>query len=95
MKKDLHKRKPGTVSGELLISATLQDEVLRFIEYHPAYRFNRNLRKMLLDYLMHEGSLEDLYIKDLLYDLQGLFELLDVIEVDGQLSAVADSPAKK
>lgn len=85
MKKDHHKRKARTGSGELLVSIALQDEVLRFVEYHPAYRFNRNLRKMLLDYLMHESSLEDLYIKDLLYDLQGLFELLDVIEMEGRM----------
>ena len=69
-------------SNELLLSTALQEEFLRFIEYHPPYRFNRNLRKMLLEYLMHEGSLEEFYLKDLLYDLQGLFELLDMIEIE-------------
>lgn len=66
-----------------LVSSALQEEFLRFIEYHPPRRLDRNLRKMLLEHLMHEGSLEDLYLHDLLYDLQGLFELFDAIELDG------------
>lgn len=95
MKKDSRKKKPRIASNEFLISDTLQNELLRFIEYHPAYRFNRNLRKMLLDYLMHESSLEDLYIKDLLYDLQGLFELLDAIEMEGRFENEFGRPSGK
>ena len=82
--KKVHRKSKARIeeSDELLLSTTLQEEFLRFIEYHPPYRFNRNLRKMLLEYLMHEGSLEEFYIKDLLYDLQGLFDLLDMIEME-------------
>lgn len=53
---------------------------MRFIEYHPAARFKKNIRKMLLEFLMTEDGVEKIYLNDLLYDLEGLFELLDVIE---------------
>lgn len=33
------------------LSPELTDEVLRFIEYHPAKRFDKNLRKMLIEFL--------------------------------------------
>jgi hypothetical protein len=68
------------------VSVSLQEEFARFMELHPANRFNRNLRRMLFDYLMHESSLEDFYLKDLLYDLQGLFELFDAIEMEEGLT---------
>lgn len=66
------------------LSRSLQDELLRFMEYHPVSRFNRNLRKMLLEFLMQNGSVENLYFKDLVYDLDGLFELLDAIEIESK-----------
>jgi hypothetical protein len=65
-----------------VLSKTLEDEFLRFLEYHPAGRFTRNLRKMLLEFLMTHGADEGLYLNDLLYDLEGLFELLDCIETE-------------
>lgn len=61
-------------------SVTVQAALARFIEYHPPNRFSRNLRKMLLEFLLTQGGDEGVYFKDLLYDLEGLFELLDVIE---------------
>jgi hypothetical protein len=64
------------------LSPTLESEFSRFIEYHPADRVSRNLRKMLLEFLMAPGADEVLYIKDLLYDLDGLFELLDCVEME-------------
>jgi hypothetical protein len=62
--------------------SALQAEFLRFMEYHPAHRVNRNLRKMLLEFMMLDAAVEAFYLKDLLYDLEGLFELLDAIEAD-------------
>lgn len=62
------------------LSPTLQEEFLRFIEYHPAGRFSKNLRNMLLEFLQFDGAIEAGYLDDLLYDLEGLFALLDVIE---------------
>lgn len=62
------------------ISPTLQEEFLRFIEYHPASRFSKHLRSMLLEFLQFDGAIEAGYLNDLLYDIEGLFSLLDVIE---------------
>jgi hypothetical protein len=59
---------------------TLAEELDRFIEYHPARRLSRNLRKMLMEFLTYEGATEARYLQDLLYDLQGLFEFLESIQ---------------
>lgn len=66
------------------LSPTLQEEFLRFIEYHPAGRFSKNLRNMLLEFLQFDGAIEAGYLNDLIYDLEGLFALLDVIEAEGK-----------
>lgn len=57
----------------------LQEALDSFVENHPINRLTRNLRTMLLEYLQHEGATESLYLQDLLFDLAGLFELLEVI----------------
>lgn len=41
---------------------------------------------MLLDFLMYQGSLEAVYLRELVEDLDGLFELLDVMESASQTS---------
>ncbi|HMR56641.1 MAG TPA: hypothetical protein PKC10_04935 [Cyclobacteriaceae bacterium] len=69
--------------NEVKLTPTLRAELVRFIEYHPADRVSKNLRMMLLEFLQHEGAIEADYLKKLLYDLEGLFELLDAIEVEG------------
>lgn len=69
------------------VSSTLQEEFLRFIEYHPASRFSKNLRNMLLEFLQFDGAIEAGYLEDLLYDLKGLFALLDTIEAEGKARA--------
>ena len=77
------KNKPGKqASKEALLSEALAEEVVRFREYHPPNRFSRNLRTMLIEFLMFEGAIEENYLQDLLYDLQGLFELLDTIQAE-------------
>lgn len=58
----------------------LREEFLQFLDFHSAQRLSKNLRKMLLEFLSNDGALETVYLKDLLYDLDGLFDLLDVIE---------------
>lgn len=64
------------------LSPTLLEEFLRFVEYHPASRFSKNLRNMLIEFLQFDGAIEAGYLNDLLYDLEGLFALLDTIEAD-------------
>lgn len=67
-------------SKDSVLNKTLEEDFLRFIGQHPAARFKRNLRKMLLEFLMTDDAVEAFHFKDLIYDLEGLFELLDSIE---------------
>jgi len=55
-------------------------EFADFVEYHPAREFSITLRKMLLEFLMREQAVESVYVKDLLYHIDGLFDLLDAID---------------
>ena len=71
--------KTSDISKDLLPDS-LQQELIRFFEYHPPSRFSKNLRSMLLEHLMHDGAVEANYLKDLLFDLEGLFEVLDAAE---------------
>src|SRR5690606_33947210 len=63
-----------------VLPGLLATEFRQFIEYHPAKDLRRNLRKMLLEFLMHDRSTESIYLKDFLYDIDGLFDLIDAIE---------------
>jgi hypothetical protein len=68
----------ATVSQELL------EQFERFYEYHPARRLSRNLRSLLLEFLMYDGSAEAEYLRDLMIDLDGLFTLLDAMEEEAE-----------
>ena len=63
----------------------IETEFLQFIDFHQAKRLNKNLRRMLLEFLMHDGAFEAVYLKELMYDLNGLFILLDAIEAGDQV----------
>ena len=84
MKTVRHKRSSSSIKKYDVNLSAVQEAFLRFMEYHPASRFSRNLRKMLLEFMMHDGAVEALYFKDLIYDLEGLFDLLDEIEENGE-----------
>lgn len=62
------------------LSRELIEELEAFVENHSARRFSKNLRKMLVEFLMYDGAMEAIYLKDLLWDFEGLFMLLDSIE---------------
>lgn len=66
-------------SPRQIITPEMLEAFERFIEYHPADRLSINLRKWLLEFLMYDGSAEAEYMRDLCIDLDGLFDLLDVI----------------
>lgn len=66
--------------------AGIEAALMNFIEYHPARRLSTNLRTMLIDFLMTDGATESAYLQDLLYDLGGLFDLLDVLESESGTS---------
>lgn len=63
-----------------VLSPDLQEEIIRFMENHPPKRVSKNLRSMLMEFLMKDGAVESEYFNDLLYDLEGLFEMLDMME---------------
>lgn len=65
------------------LSKPLKEAFKTFLEYAPAARLNRNLRKMLTAWLL-SGNECALYYEDLLIDLEWLFELLDVAEEEYQ-----------
>lgn len=66
--------------GKRVIPDGLMAEFADFVEYHPAREFSITLRKMLLEFLMRERAVESVYLKDLLYHIDGLFDLLDAID---------------
>jgi hypothetical protein len=72
-------KKESVANQKTRLTTGAQSAVLRFTEYHPVPRFSRNLRTLLLEFLMFEGATEVSYLPDLLYDLQGLFELFEVL----------------
>ena len=43
---------------------------------------------MLLEHLMYDGARESIFIYDTLFDLDGLFELLDVVEEEWQANSL-------
>ena len=67
-------------SANTEISDTILTEFKVFIRTVPANRLNRNLRKMLSDYLFYNMDALPIDFKDLLTDLYWLHELLDEIE---------------
>lgn len=77
-KKKTNQRKSNGI--DLTVSPRLQEAFVRFLEYHPAKRFSVNLRTWLLEFLMYDGSAEAEYLYHLVIDLDGLFELLEVVQ---------------
>jgi hypothetical protein len=71
---------------EPVLSEALQEEFIHFVTHCPVKRFSRNLRSMLLEFLLASGG-EAPYLKDLVIDLESLFSLLDAVEM--QLTAGA------
>jgi hypothetical protein len=69
----------GSTDPKRTISKKMIEDFERFVEYHPAERFSRNLRSFLLEFLMYDGSAEAEYLRDLVIDMDGLFGLLDTI----------------
>jgi|GEM_PF-1339611 len=67
-----------------IVSHELLEQFERFYEYHPARRLSRNLRSLLLEFLMYDGSAEAEYLRDLVIDLDGLFALLDAMEEEAE-----------
>ena len=78
------KASPKSWVTEPILTNILKEEFTRFIEYHPAARVSLNLRKMLLEFMMYDGAVEALYLQDLIYDLDAIFNLLDVVQSESR-----------
>jgi hypothetical protein len=64
---------------ERQLSPVLEKELISFFSEHPPKRLDRNLRRVLLDFLRRElKSGSPFYLQDLLWDTYYLFELLDL-----------------
>ncbi len=72
--------KQGKALRERVLSTKLQQEFVTFVEYAPAARLSRNLRKMFMDYLAAQHVGLPVEFDDMLSDLYWLFHLLDVLE---------------
>ena len=75
---------------DFTVSPKLQEAFVRFLEYHPAKRFSINLRSWLLEFLIYDGSAEAEYLYHLVIDLDGLFELLEVVQEEWRGERIAD-----
>ncbi len=61
------------------LSPILKHQLRQFCENHYPDRVSRNLRRMLLDYLDNELQIGiPNYLEELLFQLNDLFDLLDV-----------------
>jgi hypothetical protein len=67
-------------TNEPVLNEALQEEFIHFVTHCPVKRFSRNLRSMLLEFLLASGG-EAPYLKDLAIDLESLFCLLDAVEM--------------
>ena len=72
--------KVNVKTGDLIVNSEAKRLLQFFVEQHPPLRLSMNLRRMLLHSLMSEGGLENAFLEDLLYDLEGLFDLIDEIQ---------------
>ena len=75
---------------DLTVTPRLQEAFVRFLEYHPAKRFSVNLRSWLLEFLMYDESAEAEYLYHLVIDLDGLFELPEVVQEEWKGERIAD-----
>ena len=80
VKSSLVSKKLGVKAKEPVLSKILLEAFVHFLEYHPAKRVSKNLRRMLMEHLMQNEAGESIYLYETLKDLHGLFELLDVAE---------------
>jgi hypothetical protein len=80
------KKKKKVQDRKLVLNKNLREAFIRFLENHPARRLNKNLRRMLLMHLSHTEAVESIYLNETLWDLEGLFNLLDIVEEEWKAS---------
>lgn len=73
-----------TKSDSPILNDKIQEALILFLEKHSPKRVSKSLRKMLIEYLMYEGSIELPHLQEMLADLDGIFELLDAVDTEWQ-----------
>jgi hypothetical protein len=84
LRSQIKRKRQDSVQKKPVLEKAIQEALIQFREYHPVSRLSRNLRTLLIEFLMYDGAIEADYLQDLLYDLQGLFELLETIQVESE-----------
>lgn len=74
------KRKNKLTTTRKPVNKNLAAAFIHFLEYHPAKRLSKNLRRVFLEYLRHQHVGVSIYFEETVKDLEGLFDLLDIIE---------------
>lgn len=59
---------------------SLQEAFIQCLEYHPAKRFSRIFEEYYGYNPPHSEAVESIYLDQTLWDLEGLFNQLDLIE---------------
>lgn len=67
------------------LSKAMKDAFILFLERHPPNRVSHNLTSLLLEFISIRETSDLPYLQDLAFDLQGLFELLDLAERETDL----------
>jgi hypothetical protein len=74
-------------------NARLKEAFISFMEIHPAATLSKNLRNMLVEYIMQPSATESVYLYETLAGFEALFTLLDAIE-DEAYEAVQQQKSK-
>ena len=61
----------------MALSLELEKAIVRFFTYHGPTRVNKHLRILLMEALTNGSLTEQLNFQDILFDLDGIFELMD------------------
>lgn len=79
---------PKEKDKKLVLSKALKEAFIKFLEHHPAKRFSKNLRRILLVHLNHGEVVPSIHLEETLWDLEGLFNLLDVAEEEWEANSL-------
>lgn len=80
MPKKSKRKNKFTPTRKLFLNKRLSEAFIHFLEYHPAKRLSKNLRRVFIEYLSHQDVGVSIYFEHTVRDLEGLFDLLDIAE---------------
>jgi len=77
--KSFRKRKP-VLEEQPTLTKPLQAAFIVFLQQHSPKSFSKNLRRMMIEYVMDDNGRSSIYLYETLAALYCLFDLLDVAE---------------